>query len=565
MRRLALVVAVTVGVVAAAGFWMAPPPGRTLAPHAELNVRGVFHVHTTRSDGTGSVEEVAAAAARAGLSFVIFTDHGDATRRPDPPAYRSGVLCIDAVEISTDGGHVAALGLGHAPYPIGGEPRDVVDDIRRLGGVSIVTHPGSPKPGLRWIEWTAPFDGLEWLNGDSEWRDEGRGTLARAALTFPIRPIGTLTSVLDRPAPVIARWDALTQRRRVVALVGTDAHAHLWSPDDRATSARWPVLPFPSYEQVFRAMSIAIPGLSLTRNAATDAEAVIRAIREGQVYSSIDGLAAPAALTFTASTHEIRGPMGGPLEAGQPIAFEVETNAPGDARTILLRDGAVLASADGGALRHVEPGQPGVYRVEVHLSGAPGDPPVPWIVSNPIYVQPEGATQAAPDPRGPATEFFAVYEDGSAVDATVERSPRSQGALDVAPEVGGTQQLSLRYALGGILSESPYVALVMPAGPALSGYDRLLFTARSAAPMRVSVQLRVPEGVAGERWHRSVYLDETAREISIPFDEMTPRGPTTRRRPVLQMVRDLLFVVDTVNTKPGASGWIWIDDIKYGR
>ena len=101
-------------------------------------------------------------------------------------------------------------------------------------------------------------------------------------------------------------------------------------------------------------------------------------------------------------------------------------------------------------------------------------------MSNTIYVQPKGGAQPAPDPRGPATEFFAVYEDGSAVDAPVERSPRSLGALDVVPQVGGTQQLSLRYALGGTVSESPYVALVMAAGPALSGYDRLLFTARSA-------------------------------------------------------------------------------------
>src|SRR5512135_607759 len=36
---------------------------------------GAFHVHSVVSDGTGTREEVAAAARRAGLSFVIFTDH----------------------------------------------------------------------------------------------------------------------------------------------------------------------------------------------------------------------------------------------------------------------------------------------------------------------------------------------------------------------------------------------------------------------------------------------------------------------------------------------------------
>jgi hypothetical protein len=34
---------------------------------------------------------------------------------------------------------------------------------------------------------------------------------------------------------------------------------------------------------------------------------------------------------------------------------------------------------------------------------------------------------------------------------------------------------------------------------------------------------------------------------------------------VLSDVRDLLFVIDTVNTKPGTSGVIWIDDVKYAR
>ena len=42
-------------------------------------VRGAYHVHSSRSDGTGTVDEIAAAAARAGLQFVIITDHGNGT------------------------------------------------------------------------------------------------------------------------------------------------------------------------------------------------------------------------------------------------------------------------------------------------------------------------------------------------------------------------------------------------------------------------------------------------------------------------------------------------------
>jgi hypothetical protein len=36
-------------------------------------------------------------------------------------------------------------------------------------------------------------------------------------------------------------------------------------------------------------------------------------------------------------------------------------------------------------------------------------------------------------------------------------------------------------------------------------------------------------------------------------------------RPVLEELRDLLFVVDTVHTKEGGSGQVWLDDISYVR
>src|SRR4249920_3697043 len=114
-------------------------PQRRLALQggADGTIPGLLHVHTNRSDGRSSPDDVAAAAARAGLKFLVFTDHGDATRPPDPPQYRSGVLCLDAVEISTSGGHYIALDMPAAPYPLAGEPRDVIDDVRRLGGFGI--------------------------------------------------------------------------------------------------------------------------------------------------------------------------------------------------------------------------------------------------------------------------------------------------------------------------------------------------------------------------------------------------------------------------------------------
>src|SRR5688572_14021310 len=74
-----------------------PAAGSVNPAVLERTVRGAYHVHSSVPDGAGTRDAVAAAAARAGLRFVVFADHGDGTRIPDPPRYVNGVLCIDAV------------------------------------------------------------------------------------------------------------------------------------------------------------------------------------------------------------------------------------------------------------------------------------------------------------------------------------------------------------------------------------------------------------------------------------------------------------------------------------
>jgi hypothetical protein len=563
MKRVLLVLLVLAAIAAGLIVRALPPRPLMLAAPASMPpiARGALHVHSRRSDGTGTPDRIAVAASRAGLQFVILTDHGDAAREPEPPTYLRNVLLIDAVEVSTDGGHVVGLGLPKAPYRLGGEARDVLEDIRRLGGFAIAAHPGSAKPDLRWLEWTSPVDGLEWLNGDSEWRDEPRSALLQAVLTFPFRQPETLARLFDRSDTILRRWDAMTARRQVVAVAAGDTHARIGirsgEPTDNSLA-----LPLPSYESVFRAMSIAVSPVTVSGDAAADARAIVDAIRAGHVYSSIDALAAPAALSFTAVSGTTHANAGDILHAAGEVELRIDTNAPDSARIVLLKHGEPMTSATGKSLTYRASDERAVYRVEIHLPGAPGDPPVPWILSNPVYV---GFGKDPPPPtRPPPSRFATQYDDGVATGFTVETSPRSAAALDVVGTLSGTQ-LSLRWALGGTDAESPHAALVKPAGPALSGYDRLLFTARADQPMRLSVQLRVPTAAGGERWHRSVYIDETPRQVTVFFDEMAPRGVTTQRRPVLSDVRDLLLVIDTVNTKPGTSGVLWIDDVKYAR
>jgi hypothetical protein len=547
VKRLVLVLVV----LAAAWFLALPPRAVSLSAMPAgftAPTRGAIHIHTRRSDGTGTVEDVAAAAERAGLRFIVLTDHGDGTLPPELPVYRGGVLVIDAVEISTEGGHVVALGMSPAPYPLGGESRDAVDDIKRLGGFAIAAHPASPKPDLQWTDWSVPVDGLEWINGDSEWRDESLVSLARALFTYPGRTRESLATLLDYPEELMKRWDALNARRPVVAVAAADAHARIGLRNLGEPYESRALLPLPSYETLFRTFSIAIPDLALTGEADADARSVLDAIRHGRLYSTIDALASPGALSFSAEQSIVRARI----------------HAQPDARIVLLKDGRPRATVSSGALEHDATNEPGIYRVEVQLSSSPGAPPVPWIVSNPIDVGRRIEEKPA-DPRRRPTQFKIQYDNGPATGWAVEQGAQAAGAIDRLAAMGGGAQLGFRFALSGARSQSPYAAMVMSAGPDIGKYDRLMFTGRASRPMRVSVQLRARGGETGQRWHRSVFLDETPREITVFFDDMVPRGVTAAPRPVLGDVESVLFVIDTVNADPGTNGQFVIDDVKYAR
>jgi hypothetical protein len=536
-----------------------PRPARLAVPAwpgTRPAVAGAMHLHTRRSDGSGTPEEVAAAAARAGLAFIVLTDHGDATRPRDPAQYRSGVLCIDAVEITTGQGHYVALGLPPVPYPLGGEPRDVVEDVARLGGFGIVAHPDSSKPDLQWSEWTTPFDGIEWLNADSEWRDESRLRLARALLTYPFRPVETIGSLLDRPDKTLRRWDALTEHRKIVGVAGTDAHARLGRQDDdtHGDGGNWFVR-MPSYEVSLGTFALRVSlDTPLSGNAAADAEQLMGAIRAGHFFTAIDAVASPVAFEFSATTGQSAAGQGDLIEPNGPIAFTARVNATTGGVIALRKDGTIVQQHPVPELKFDAPQGTGVYRVEVYLSNSQGHPPAPWIVSNPIYIEPPGWGAAPLKPLAPAIDSWNIQGGPW----HVEHETRSSGTF--AQRGAPTGPVDFSYQLAEGARAGQYAALVMSAGNSLTSHSRLAFGAVAAKPMRVSVQVRRPS--TGDRWQRSVYLDKSARDIVIPFAEMTAVGSNSNARFTPSDIDTILFVVDTTNTAPASAGRFTVSDLR---
>jgi hypothetical protein len=545
------------GVAIAAVVLTLPPLPVALSPSSDGTIAGNLHVHSLRSDGQGTPDDIAAAAARAGLQFIILTDHGDATRVPDPPAYRSGVLCLDGVEISTTGGHYAVLGMPAAPYPLAGEPRDVVEDVRRLGGFGIAAHPDSPKPGLRWRDWTVPFDAVEWINQDTSWRVHATGgwrarlQLLASLLHYPVRPRETLARLLTTSGETMRRWSALADERRVVILSGTDAHAKIPPLS----------LPLPSYDASFSTFSVHVKtDRPLSGEAAADAALVVGAIREGHLYTAVDGDATPPSFDFTATSGHDDAHEGDELRADGPVVLRIRSNAPPGFATTIWRGTAVLASHYGNEWSVRVEGTPAVYRVEITAEGR--DAPRLWILSNPIYVRGEGSRLAAHSHERPeAVASLPILDNQEVGSAHVEADRGSSGTLERVGTTGASG-LSFRFRLTRQPTGSRTAALVWGLRPGLlASYDRLTFTARADRPMRVSIQLRAPgaDGQDWRRWQQSVYLDTSMATHTLYFDELTPAPETEATHVPLPEINALMVVVDGTHTMPGATGQIWID------
>jgi hypothetical protein len=211
------------------------------------------------------------------------------------------------------------------------------------------------------------------------------------------------------------------------------------------------------------------------------------------------------------------------------------------------------------------PAADAAYRVEVLRDVAPGAPPVPWILSNPIFAGrgPEWGRPSA-DPTAPAAGEGDVPVRVAAPGAwAVEHSVRSQAAIEVVRS-GSFNAALFRYALSGTESSGPFAAAAFPLD-GLGGADSIWLRLHADRPTRVSVELRGMAAGREGRWRRSIYLDEQTRELHIPVVSLAAAGVGDAPAPEAPGVRSLLLVVDGVNTATGRGGQIWIETAALTR
>ncbi len=402
--------------------------GQTLAMPRFYDYAGAMHIHSTYSDGAGTVEEIAAAANRAGLDFLVLCDHSSLQAHADgKDGWHGRTLVSIGTEITTDAGHLLALDVPESflPAPHDAEPAQAA--ILSSGGLGFVALPCDLKDHWRDFRRMSGGIGLEVFNLSAIARTKiNLPTLAEVWRRYNSRhPQRAFHLVAARPAPELKLWDTLTAppqpglpARRVVGIASLDAHA-VMKFGGRS-------YPFPTYEETFRTLRTHLlmseplscgdaPGpkrrLDKDKILAKDNALIHSALALGHCYMAYDNYADSTGFTFEAkSLAEDAAPaalMGDaltfPSEAapGSPV-FALTAQTPRTRSLVrLYKDGRLVAASRGGRLDYSVK-TPGVYRIEVYLYqrriGSLCFGAKPWIFSNPIYIQAAPVPSAAPSP-----------------------------------------------------------------------------------------------------------------------------------------------------------------------
>ena len=192
----------------------------------KYNYSGVAHIHTIHSDGTGDIKQIVKSAKRAGLDFIIITDHNNMDAEE---GYIDGILVIKGEEISP-GKQNHYLAFGTNEIILDTDPKIFVKKVRELGGFGFIAHPDESdnrknchRP-IKWLEEDIIPDGVEIWNWFSQWADNyNDSNIFTLAYAYLVR-----NALVTKPyEKTLKRWDDLNNNtdKIVPAIGGQDAHA----------------------------------------------------------------------------------------------------------------------------------------------------------------------------------------------------------------------------------------------------------------------------------------------------------------------------------------------------
>ena len=335
---------------------------------------GALHIHSTYSDGTRDVDYIIKQAARAGLKWIIITDHNTLDHKVHE-GFHQGVCVIAGSEITPPtANHMLAFGINEKiPFEMG--ERNYIDEVHKQGGICFPAHPDesihrkNPQRPLRWNDWSIDsFDGLEIWNYLTDWTDNYTNDKTKLFQYFRRhkRSKGPTRNVL-------AWWDRLNSSKdnMVPAIGGLDAH-------NFRIGRRGFLVRISDYYDFFCALNNII---SLDEPLSPDFETakwqIINALKNANNTLVNRAVTKNININFYALDKAKKAYAGEVLQLGEYT--KIVAQLPKKATLRLIQDGVLIYENETKILEY-DNCTVGKYRLEVYSNG------IPWIFSNPIKI-----------------------------------------------------------------------------------------------------------------------------------------------------------------------------------
>jgi hypothetical protein len=335
---------------------------------------GAIHMHTTESDGTVTLEQLAAIGQESGLDYMMVTDHMNLNNRI---AGKEGIygktLVVTGYEHNdtADIHHYLIFG-SPSVYPHAMTPKEYVEAAAKDGALGIIAHPDEIRSRMRnyppypWKDWDAVgFNGIEIWNQMSEWM-ERLTPYNKLAMAFS--PRKSMIAPTDR---VRAKWDELSLAGKCVGIAAVDAHAF-----------PIPVGPFVvrifPYKVHFKSLrTTVILDEPFANDFATASTQLYDALRNCRAYCANLRWGDADGFDFWAHSDNARAGIGESIRLTPDL--RLYAILPVRAKIVVVHNGETVHEVSGREL-NMPVSQPGVYRIEA-WRGSRG-----WIFSNHIRV-----------------------------------------------------------------------------------------------------------------------------------------------------------------------------------
>jgi hypothetical protein len=335
---------------------------------------GVIHVHTTESDGTKTIEEVAAIGQEVGLDFMMFADHMTLSNREQGRErfYGDTLVTVGYEHNDPDDNNHYLIYGSPSVYPSQFSAAQVVAAAGSDRALGIIAHPDEVRdrsgkyPPFPWTDWSVTqFDGIELWNQMSEWMERLK-PYNQLLMAFSPRK-----SMVGPPAETMRRWDEINLRRKCAGVAAVDAHAF----PIQVGPFRVEIFPYKVHFRSLRTY-VLLPE-PLSRDLVTAKGQLFEAIRDCRVFFANLRWGDAGGFLFEASNGQEHAVSGGRLQKHEGAVLDVTT--PARARIEIVRNGKPVCRVTHSRLSY-RVTEPGLYRVEVRKWNRG------WIYSNHIRI-----------------------------------------------------------------------------------------------------------------------------------------------------------------------------------